>query len=162
MSSDKECLLVEEDYALPEDLNCHQESCNHRDQAYPSFEAEYGCDDRPDHPEAQTVSRLFSAYYFTLHLVCVLLAVSLFFTTTRHCGNHPDLAMLGTWGTSVTAHAASSLGQSQLLTLTQIMTTATQTGFLSRTSCNEKTPLTKSTLSSPACLTMPTPKPGTT
>lgn len=94
MSSEKEYLLLEEEQTVPDDLDFNQDRRHCGNQEYSPLEAQCECKDR--HLEHHSVSRLFSVYCFILHLVCVLLGVSLFFTTTAVSSNHPDLAMLGT------------------------------------------------------------------
>lgn len=91
MSSEKECLLLEEGPTVPDDLVINQDKRHYRECA--SLKAGYECTDR--HGEDHAISRLFTAYCFVLHLVCLLLGVSLFLTTTTVSRVDPDLAILG-------------------------------------------------------------------
>lgn len=93
MSSEKKRLLWEE-RAMPDDLDFDRNRRHHTNDESSPIEAERELTDR--HLENCTHSRFILTYHFMLHLVCLLLGVSLFFTITVTSRNHRDLAMLGT------------------------------------------------------------------
>lgn len=99
MASEQNFILL--DGAVKDDLILNQDKQHHGECSF--LEGGHESEDRQlGHP---TISRLLSAYYFILHLVCLLLAVSLFVATTVS-KTHPDLAMLGTGSTTAIANAA--------------------------------------------------------
>lgn len=95
MSSENVCFPPtepsKEEQIIPDDLFSEKNEQHLRKCS----DLEAGCGSTGRHLKLATTSHSLSVYYYILHFLCILLGVSLFYTTTTTSKAHLDLTMLG-------------------------------------------------------------------